>query len=63
MDDPMSYTVKQGYASEEEIIAQEQLNVLVEIVPDSKIETDSKKIEDFIQNAVVPEKPLIINLK
>jgi hypothetical protein len=63
MDDPMSYTVKQGYASEEEIIAQEQLSVLVEIVPDSRIETDLKKIEDFIHKAVVPEKPLIINLE
>lgn len=62
-DNPTSYEVKQGYASDEELKTQELLNVLIEIVPDSKIETDPKKIEDFIQNAEVPEKPLVINQK
>lgn len=59
-DNPTDYEVKQGYASDEELKAQELLNILVEIVPDSKVETDPKKIEDFIQNSEVPEKPLII---
>jgi hypothetical protein len=59
-DNPTSYEVKQGYASDDELKTQELLNVLIEIVPDSKIETDPSKIEDFIQKAEVPEKPLVI---
>jgi hypothetical protein len=58
-----NYEIKQGYASDDELKTQELLNVLIEIVPDSKIETDPTKIEDFIQKAEVPEKPLVINMK
>ena len=62
-DNPTDYEVKQGYASDEELKAQELLNILVEIVPDSKVETDPKKIEEFIQNSEIPDKPLVIEKK